>query len=570
MLLQFLAQRIYNPQIIPSIRNFSGWQYLQRLYPILLVLAIIISVVVFVLIIVIGGVQWITSGGERAGVDSARRKIINGVTGLFLLLLVFFVLIFIGRVFKVNLLGSFRINTILPVPSPTVAVQGPSPTPTNQQNCVNSGGAWTQFPNSCVDECLQIGCLDIISWGCDCGALQCWDGTSCVNNQVLPTPTLVPPGPIIIVNTPTPVPTSTPRPTATPTPRPTNTPMPTSTPRPTNTPTPIPTPTICPLPTLVTGQRVVSLSCATGITSVSLVWNPVSSAIRYAIRVDENPDSWSGTCTSINPGDTCIDNLTNIYFTRNVTAGTHYQWWVDAINSCGWSTTAVKYDFTIPVCPTPTPVPTSTPTPTPRPTNTPIPTPTPTVTPTPIPLFCYDSDGGQVITQRGTVTDNSTLPGGAIEYVTDYCASPSSVNEYFCNGVYRSQVVSRCISVSGGNCFNGACCSWVGQSCSTDSDCCTNYACQGGLCVSPDILLLEGLNTNCSNYCILSGYAGCYGIGTDDLASNGMMYLYQSGSCVLSNLYNCNTVLYGTNNVCGGHQTDWTRCRCVGAGPAIF
>jgi hypothetical protein len=593
MLSQILAQRIYNPQIILPIQNFTGWQYLQRLYPILLILGFIICVVVFVLIIIIGGIQWITSGGERSAIDNARRKVINGITGLVILLLVFFAIIVIGRIFGVNLLGSFQVQTKNISPKPAITPGVPTPTliiSPDQQGCLASGGTWTQFPTACGDNCVQNNCLNVVTWACDCGVSQCWLGGNCVANPVFPTATTAPPGPIIIQPspTPTPYPTSTPLPTATPTIRPANT----------------PTPTICPLPPLVTGQTPVgTTSC--GLTTLTFAWNAGSSSTptQYAIRVDESPVSWSGTCTLINTGDTCIDNLFSTSYTRSVVPGRTYRWWVDAINSCGWSTTAVQYDVTVPVCPTNTPIPTSTPRPTntptptvtlspvspsatpipfptPIPTNTPTPIPTatptpnptftptpipipPTATPTPIPLFCNDSDGGQNYYQQGTVTDNTTLPGGQIEYKTDYCISGSAVYEYFCNGIYRSQITNQCVSTTGAVCFNGECCSWVNQDCSTDSDCCTNYACQGGKCVSPTILLNEAFNMSCRNYCMDSGFSGCISIGTDTLASNGMAYIYPGFICTLTNTYTCDTVIYISSGVCGGHQTEWTRCRCA-------
>jgi hypothetical protein len=215
----------------------------------------------------------------------------------------------------------------------------------------------------------------------------------------------------------------------------------------------------------------------------------------------------------------------------------------------------------LPVSPSATPIPF----PTPIPTNTPTPIP-PTATPTPIALFCNDSDGGQNYYQQGTVTDNTTLSGGRIEYMTDYCIGGNFVNEYFCNGINRSQITTPCISVSAGTtCFNGECCSWVNQTCFSDSDCCTNFACQGGKCVSPNILLNEAFGMSCNNYCIDSGFSGCLSIGTDSLASNGMAYIYPGFVCTLTNRYTCDTIIYISSGVCGGHQTEWTRCRCTPA-----
>jgi hypothetical protein len=873
-MLNILSQRIYNPQIIEPIRNFTGWQYLQRLYPILIILGFIICVVIFVLIIITGGIQWITSGGERSAIDNARRKVTNGITGLIILLLLFIVISAIGRIFGLNLLGVYKFGTSGILTTPTSTPGAPTPTRVisiDQENCLASGGTWTEFSTSCADNCIKSGCSDVLTWACDCGPSRCWLGGNCVTNPLVPTATTAPTGPIIISPSPssTPYPTLTPfptavptiRPTNTPTPRPTNTPTPrptnTPTPRPTNTPTPrptnTPTPTTCPLPSLVGGQNPIGTTAAC-LNQLTFRWNAVSGADRYTIRIDDTTNGWTGTCSSVNPGDTCDDNIVGTSFTRAVTPGRTYQWWVDAIdNSCGWSGTAIKYNVTIPPCPT----------------NTPIPTPTaipPTATPTPIPPFCNDSDGGQNYYQKGTVTDNTTLSGGSIEYMTDYCTSSSSINEYFCSGIYRSQITGNCTvgnynsymrkvplaangdvnwaaaeawsgpipdasvttlpgtysncvhlyarsenllphygtygallqsincdngvgnhngylrtvplgsngdaywpavsawsgpfpdsgitnlpgaypncvhiynrggsvllnygtygallqSISCDNgvgnhngylrtvplgadsypnwsaasawsgpfpdsgitnlpgaypncvhiyarsddilpnygtygallqsincdngvgnhngylrtvplradgypnwsaasawsgpipdasvttlpgaypncvhiyarsddilpnygtygallqsincdntnvtrtvCFNGECCGWVNQDCSTDSDCCTNFACQQSKCVSPNILLNEGLSKNCSTYCKEAGYGGCISIGTDVFAANGMSYIYPGFICTLTNTYSCDTVIYPSSSsggVCEGYQAEWTRCRCA-------
>jgi Type IV secretion system pilin len=180
-------------------------------------------------------------------------------------------------------------------------------------------------------------------------------------------------------------------------------------------PTPTPTPTTCPLPSIVSGNTPVGIT-ASCLNQLTFSWNAVPGADHYAIRIDEDPDSWSGTCSSINPGDTCNDIIFGTSFNRSVTPGRSYSWWVDAINSCGWSGTALRYTVTVPACPTntptPTPTPTSTSTPTPIPTNTPRPTPTSTPRPTntPIPTVVYPTS-----TPRPTPTST----GSTIETFPD-------------------------------------------------------------------------------------------------------------------------------------------------------
>ncbi len=63
-------------------------------------------------------------------------------------------------------------------------------TNTQEQTCVASGGTWREFSNGCVDSCATQGdelsvCTQAFTYGCDCGADQCWDDetSNCANNS---------------------------------------------------------------------------------------------------------------------------------------------------------------------------------------------------------------------------------------------------------------------------------------------------------------------------------------------------------------------------------------------------
>lgn len=52
-----------------------------------------------------------------------------------------------------------------------------------QQDCVDSGGVWHQFPNACADKCGTQDddlCAEVLTMSCDCGENRCWNGSSCV------------------------------------------------------------------------------------------------------------------------------------------------------------------------------------------------------------------------------------------------------------------------------------------------------------------------------------------------------------------------------------------------------
>ena len=100
-------------------------------------------------------------------------------------------------------------------------------------------------------------------------------------------------------------------------------------------------------------------------TSLRFSWTDNPVVDHYALRIDEDPVSWSGNCTTVNPSDTCIDYLYGNSYTRVVTPGKTYRWWVEAYIPCG--------------VPIPTPAPTNVPTTGPSPTA--IPTAPPTTPP---------------------------------------------------------------------------------------------------------------------------------------------------------------------------------------------
>lgn len=61
---------------------------------------------------------------------------------------------------------------------------------TQEQICVASGGTWREFSNGCADSCAAQNdtstyCTQAFTYGCDCGAAQCWDDetSDCTNNS---------------------------------------------------------------------------------------------------------------------------------------------------------------------------------------------------------------------------------------------------------------------------------------------------------------------------------------------------------------------------------------------------
>ena len=102
--LAVLAQGITNPALDPSIRSLTGEGFLQNLLPRLIGVAFIIGAVVFLFVMIIGAIQWMTSGGDKAAIEMARGKIINALVGIFILFSLFAVFTLVGEFFGINLL----------------------------------------------------------------------------------------------------------------------------------------------------------------------------------------------------------------------------------------------------------------------------------------------------------------------------------------------------------------------------------------------------------------------------------------------------------------------------------
>jgi hypothetical protein len=60
--------------------------------------------------LIMGAIQWITSGGDKGAVQSAQSKITNAVIGLVILLSLFALLRVIGDFFGLEIFQNFEIN----------------------------------------------------------------------------------------------------------------------------------------------------------------------------------------------------------------------------------------------------------------------------------------------------------------------------------------------------------------------------------------------------------------------------------------------------------------------------
>jgi len=98
------AESITNPALGPSLQSMSGVGFFQDLLPRMVGLAFLVGVLVFFFIMMLGAIQWITSGGDKAGLESARGKITSAIVGVVILFSLFALLKIIEDFFGINIL----------------------------------------------------------------------------------------------------------------------------------------------------------------------------------------------------------------------------------------------------------------------------------------------------------------------------------------------------------------------------------------------------------------------------------------------------------------------------------
>ena len=102
--MNLLAQEIENPALGPALRGKTGIGFFQSFIPSLVGIAFVIGSLIFFFVIIMGAIQWMTSGGDKAGLEGARGKIINAIVGFVILLALFAFLKIIEDFFGLNIL----------------------------------------------------------------------------------------------------------------------------------------------------------------------------------------------------------------------------------------------------------------------------------------------------------------------------------------------------------------------------------------------------------------------------------------------------------------------------------
>ena len=172
-----IAQSINNP-VLGGIGSLTGVGFFQRLLPALIAAGLVIGVVIFFFMLLAGAIQWISSGGDKGAVESAKGRITNAIIGLVILLSLFAITQLLETFFGINIL-MLDLNP-LSISSSVSPGPGPGPGPGTNPNCPCSaalGGGCVSTGTIAIgpgSECYQ--CTDS-GWsgpiGGSCGPISC-------------------------------------------------------------------------------------------------------------------------------------------------------------------------------------------------------------------------------------------------------------------------------------------------------------------------------------------------------------------------------------------------------------
>jgi hypothetical protein len=101
---------IGNPALGDTLKSWladkpePGEFFLQKIIPNFVTLAFVIAAIIFVFTFILGAVQWIGSGGDKAQVEGARGKITNAIIGIVLLFAVYAIIRIVEAFFGTDIL----------------------------------------------------------------------------------------------------------------------------------------------------------------------------------------------------------------------------------------------------------------------------------------------------------------------------------------------------------------------------------------------------------------------------------------------------------------------------------
>jgi cbb3-type cytochrome oxidase subunit 3 len=143
---------INNPAI-GSLGNQNAVSFTEGMIRALIQLGLVAGGVIFIFMFLVGGIKWITSGGDKGQMESARKTLGNAIIGIVVVFCLYAVVNIVGCFFGINLLeikvGRFDVSFGAGICKNTTT------TPPNCIPCDNNLTCNTGFCASCVNGCLK-------------------------------------------------------------------------------------------------------------------------------------------------------------------------------------------------------------------------------------------------------------------------------------------------------------------------------------------------------------------------------------------------------------------------------
>src|SRR3990172_7232986 len=101
----YLSQASLTNPLIPKAQAGAGAAFFQGFLPAMVGLAYVVGTIIFFFIFLMGAIQWISSGGDKASLEGARGKLSNALVGIVVLFSTFAIIKVIEAFFGINILS---------------------------------------------------------------------------------------------------------------------------------------------------------------------------------------------------------------------------------------------------------------------------------------------------------------------------------------------------------------------------------------------------------------------------------------------------------------------------------
>ena len=98
------SEGLRNPALNEGLQSPEEVAYISQLIPNIIGLAFVIGAIVFFLIMLVGAIQWITSGGDKASLEGARGKITSAFFGIVILFATYAIVKVLESFFGISIL----------------------------------------------------------------------------------------------------------------------------------------------------------------------------------------------------------------------------------------------------------------------------------------------------------------------------------------------------------------------------------------------------------------------------------------------------------------------------------